>query len=158
MFTACLDDDNEVTCIDPFQGALETEEEFYVGVWKLTALSGSEEVDLTDDGAINPSADLYAQLSECQQLTNYIFDADRRARFFAGTDQGDGCEETILFDGTWQFLDGTLSLNAECALLELLVTPDPEAMSFSFESFETVTDYKGIAIPMTLVYTYAKVP
>ncbi len=155
MFVSCNDDDNQ--CIPDYTGALSADETAFAGEWHLTAIESSEAIDLTDDDEDNPSTDIYAQQSECENDLQYDFNTDRTYTYSVGKNAED-CETSGTIKGTWKFGGSTLGMITSC--LESVVDLDinAERTTFSFTTDNFYTKENGQRIEIEVTHTYTKGP
>lgn len=157
VFTGCTTDD-EMPCPRPFTGPLTQDETALAGTWKLTALTASEEIDITDDNVDNPSTDLLSQLDSCSRLATYEFGADRNMQYTGGLLNGDTCREQVLLEGSWALSGNSIGVIAECrALYFPPIEFANEGVSFSFTEARTVFDALGQGVLLEITETYTKV-
>lgn len=156
LFSGCTPD-NEFECPEPYTGALTADEEKYAGIWQLTALKGDFAVDLTDDETDNASTDYFSQLNECAQQARYVFADDRKMGYYASNFVEEVCEEELYFSGTWKATEGVVNVVAGCATANFNLKLDEGASSFSYTTYEQVTNFQGDGIPTQVTYTFTKV-
>ena len=154
-FSGC-EKNSGMPCREDFSGPLRAEEEVFASVWHLSALEGSIAIDLTKDQTDNPDSDLFMQLDDCLRKAHYIFTSDRAATYHASNQEGGSCQEKLLFDGTWKFEGGILSLSAGCFNMDTGVEFGPGNQSFSFSVDEEVRNYRDQPVLMNVTYTFTR--
>ncbi|THD69235.1 DUF5004 domain-containing protein [Robertkochia marina] len=157
LLTGCTTDE-EMPCPQPFSGSLTEDEATLAGTWELTALTASEEIDLTDDNVDNPSTDLLSQLDACSQVAIYQFGTDRNIKYSGGLLNGETCQEQVLLEGTWALSGSSIGVVTGCrALYFPPVEFAEEGVSFSFTEARTVFDALGQGVQLEITETYTKV-
>lgn len=157
IFTGCTTDE-EMPCPQPFTGPLTEDETVLVGTWELTALTASEEIDLTDDDVDNASTDLLSQLDACNQLSKYEFGGDRNLQYSGGLLTGETCQEQVLLEGSWAFSGSSIGVVTGCrAFYFPPIEFVEEGVSFSFTEARTVFDALGQGVRLEITETYSKV-
>lgn len=151
----CNSDDSD-NCVPEFTGELAANEQALVGDWTLTAIVAEEEVDLTDDEEDNPSTDIYAQQSDCQNDATYNFGADRSFTFKQGYAAED-CSDKGQLKGSWKLEGEQLSQVYYCSLQTGNIDIDAEDNTISFTNTVRITNVSGQVVETTITYTYTKV-
>ncbi|EKF56829.1 hypothetical protein I215_01405 [Galbibacter marinus] len=153
VFVSCNDDDNQ--CIPDYTGALSADETAFAGEWHLTAIESSEEIDLTDDDEDNPSTDIFAQQSDCQNDLQYDFGTDRIYKYSARTNVEDCEDSPAAIEGTWKFGGSTLGLITACteSVVELDVNDQRTTFSYTISTFFTKESGERIEIDVTHTFT-----
>ncbi len=149
-------DDNDFVCAEEYTGALEENEKVMLGKWKLTAIVAAKEVDITKDNEDNPKKDIYVQYSECDQDTDFTYEADRG---YTNT-QGQNivsCTNKLKFTGSWKLTGENLSFVGSCTTQNLKLTFNADKSAYSFTSSYNINDVQGAVITTDVTFTYTKV-
>jgi len=158
VFVGCNDDDSS-SCTPDYTDELSAEETAFAGEWTLTAIASDEEVDLTDDDVDNPSTDIYAQQSDCQNDQQYIFKTDRVFKIVSG-ENAENCEsdqkQTVA--GTWKLGGTTLGLIYFCTENIQALEFNAEKTTFSITNDLIITDLTGKQIEAEVTFVYSKLP
>ncbi|MCF8713533.1 DUF5004 domain-containing protein [Joostella atrarenae] len=154
LFISC-DDDDTVSCTPDYTGALSDEETTFVGSWELTGITSDEEIDLTDDEEENPSTDIYAQQTECQNDIVYTFNSDRTYTYEQGGVVED-CEATEDFSGSWKLGGTTLGLVTNCYESIQTLEFNAEETEYTVQTSGIATDASGQQIQIVVTYTYSQ--
>ncbi|WP_176328435.1 MULTISPECIES: DUF5004 domain-containing protein [Arenibacter] len=157
-FNSCdISNDSDFQCPEDFTGALLENENGLVGKWELTGIMADKEVDLTSDGEDNPTKDIYAQYSECEKDTDFVFSSNRGYTNSQGQN-ADNCTNKVTFSGTWRLTNQALSLVRDCSMENLPLEFNEEKSTFSYKGDYTVTDVHGMKIRTEVTFTYSKAP
>ncbi|UNY99830.1 DUF5004 domain-containing protein [Zhouia spongiae] len=154
VMLSCNSND-DVSCPEDFTGELTASEGTLVGDWSLSAIVAEEEVDLTDDEEDNPSTDIYAQQSDCQNDASYTFGTDRSFTFQQGNN-AEECSNKGKVEGSWKLEGEQLSQVYYCSLQTANIDVDAENNSISFTNTVKITDVSGKVVETTITYTYTK--
>lgn len=155
LFVGCNDDDAE--CIADYQGELTADETAFAGEWNLSAIVSDEELDLTDDEEDNPSTDLFAQQSACQNDQQYVFNGDRTFEFSSG-ENAESCDNPVSLTGTWKLGGSTLGMIYYCSenIVDLEFNADRTTFSYSTPAqFQQPSG--NVQVEVTFTYTIAPV-
>ncbi len=154
MFSGCSDDDDN--CIDDFTGPLTASETLLVGEWRLSGITSSVAVDLTDDDVENPLTDIYAQYTDCQKDAGYAFMEDRDYKFEQGTTEAN-CENKVITSGTWQYTADQISFITSCTVLSMPITFTNANTSFQSVSPKLlIKDVTGQIVEADVTFVYTK--
>ena len=153
IFVGCNDDDAE--CIADYEGALTAAETSFAGTWTLSAVESSEEIDLTDDEEDNPSKDIYAQQSDCENDMQYIFGADRAYKYNVGK-RAEDCEQSGTLTGSWKLGGSTLGLITSCMENVVELEFNPNKTTFSYTTPNIYTKENGERVEIEITFTYSK--
>ncbi|WP_335965197.1 DUF5004 domain-containing protein [Galbibacter sp. PAP.153] len=154
VFVSCTDDDSD-NCVPDYTGALSEAETAFVGEWRLSAIEADEEVDLTDDDEDNPSTDIFAQQTACQNDQVYEYNSDRTFTYSAGQNEED-CEGAGSIAGTWKLGGDTLGLVYNCFEDILALDFDAQRTSYRINSNVRIEDVDGKVIQTQITLTYTK--
>lgn len=154
LFVSCNDNDS-VTCPDALTGELSAVESSFAGTWELTAIASEKEIDLTNDEVANPSKNIYAQQTACQQDIMYIFNADRSFDYKEGF-VAEGCTKTKI-DGTWKYSINGLVIVSNCTSQIMDIDVNDDKTEFSVANTYNLKDVSGNVVSSKLTFTYTKV-
>ncbi|MFS4467546.1 DUF5004 domain-containing protein [Maribacter sp. 2210JD10-5] len=154
LLTGCLSDDNEIVCIEDFEGELKENETELVGQWMLSGIVSEKEVDLTDDDADNPIKDIFVQYTDCQNDRIYTFANNRRYTFIRGGNDTLACKNKSESDGTWRLSGKTLSFVTECNIRNMNIVLNREESFFSVSDDFEIKDVQGKVIRSEVTFTY----
>ncbi len=146
------DDSNQ--CSQDFEGALSSSEEIMVGKWVLTSATSDEEIDLTNDNEDNPSTNIYAQYSDCQKDSFYVFDNDRVMEFIVDSESTCNFHQEI--NATWELQEDILSFYTNCLLIKLKINLATDNSAFTTTSYVNIIDVNNVTTATTIVLTYNK--
>ena len=153
LFVSC-DNNNGTDCPDALKGELSTTETEFAGTWKLKSIIADEDIDLTDDDVNNPSTDIFAQNSDCQNDLVYNFMTDRDYTLTQGENVTD-CDDLESI-GTWAFSGNTLTLVAYCTTQTAQLTISDDDTEFSYSSNLNFKDVNDAIITSSVIFTYEK--
>src|SRR5690554_6393933 len=157
LFVGCNDDDSS-SCIEDYTGVLSTEETAFAGEWNLTAIVSDKEVDITDDEEANPSTELFAKQTDCQNDQQYVFNTDRTLEISSGKTAED-CENPATISGTWKLGGSTLGTIDYCSeqTQELDFNSDRTTFSITTSNLEITLVY-GTIVPSNITFTSTQAP
>lgn len=155
VLVSCNNDDG-IECPVALTGELTAAETEFSGSWEFAGLVALEEVDITDDNTSNPSADIYAQYTECQQDLVYDFMDDRNYAFKQGY-VADDCEGKQTLTGTWKLTDKVLTFVANCASQSIEIEMSETGDSFTYESIVNIRDVNNSVKTSKVTFTFEKV-
>lgn len=154
VFSGCSDDDDN--CIQDYTGPLTASETLLVGEWRLSGITSSKAVDLTDDDVANASMDVYAQYTDCQKDAGYVFKEDRDYDFAQGAEVAN-CENKVTTNGTWQYTENQISFVSTCVVLSMPITFTNANTSFqSVSSKLLIKDVAGQIVEADVTFIYTK--
>ena len=154
LLTGCNSDDDN-NCAPNFTGELQPAEEKLIGDWFLTAAGAEDEIDLTDDDTVNPSTDIFDQLSDCDKDLFYTFHSNREMEIKVGTIATD-CDNKNEAISSWKLEGNVLSYINTCHRIDDELTFSVDESTFSVESEVIIQDVEGDNITTTVTYVYTK--
>lgn len=154
VLVSCNNDDG-IECPEPLAGELSTTETEFSGSWEFTGLVAAEAVDITDDNTTNPSTDIYAQYTECQQDLVYDFMNNRNYAFKQGT-FADECQGKQTLTGTWSLSGNVLTFVANCASQTIDIEMSDEGNTFTYESIVNIREVNGSVKTSKVTFTFEK--
>lgn len=155
VLVSCNNDDG-IECPVALTGELTAPETEFSGAWEFAGLVAVEEVDITDDDTVNPSTDIYAQYTDCQQDLVYDFMEDRNYVFKQGY-VADDCEGKQTLTGTWKLTDKVLTFVANCASQSIEIEMSEAGDSFTYESVVNIRDVNNLVKTSKVTFTFEKV-
>ncbi|WP_308992289.1 DUF5004 domain-containing protein [Mariniflexile litorale] len=154
ILTVSCDNDNGPDCPDALTGALSEVETAFTGNWNLKSIVADKEIDLTDDNVENPSTDIFAQNSDCQNDLAYNFENNRNYTLKQGLNVTD-CQD-LEARGTWALNGGLLTFVTNCSSDYTAIEINEDDTEFSYTSNLRFKDVNNALIDSKVIFTYEK--
>jgi hypothetical protein len=154
VLVSCNNDDG-IECPEALTGELSATETEFSGSWEFTGLVSVEAVDITDDNTANPSTNIYAQYTDCQQDLVYDFMNNRNYAFKQGY-VADDCEGKQTLTGTWKLTGKVLTFVANCASQNIEIEMSDAGDSFTYESIVNIRDVNNSIKTSKVTFTFEK--
>lgn len=155
LLVVSCDDDNDIECPNALTGELTATETTFSGEWILKAIVAEKEIDLTDNDIDDPSTDIYAQNSSCQNDLVYNFKSDRSYILKQGANVTTDCEDKSS-EGTWALDGDILTVVSYCASQKTNLTFSDDNNEFSYVSTLNFKDVDNDIIISEATFTYEK--